>query len=39
MAQELLETQFENAVILAENGYYAVDYNKIDVRFEKLELV
>jgi hypothetical protein len=39
MAQELLGTQFEEAVVIAENGYYAVDYSKIDVKFEKLELV
>ena len=39
MAQELLGTQFEKAVTIAENGYYAVDYSKIDVKFEKLELV
>jgi len=38
MAQELLGTQFEDAVVIAENGYYAVDYSKIDVKFEKLEL-
>ena len=36
MAQELLGTQFEEAVVIAENGYYAVDYSKIDVKFEKI---
>lgn len=36
MAQELLRTQFEEAVVIAENGYYTVDYSKIDVKFEKI---
>jgi hypothetical protein len=37
MAQELLGTKWEDAVILKENGYYSVDYSKIDVDFVKSE--
>jgi hypothetical protein len=36
IAQELLGTKFENAVIMDKNGYYLVDYSKIDVKFKKL---
>lgn len=38
IAQELLDTQFKEAVVIAENGYYAVDYNKIDVKFKKIKI-
>jgi hypothetical protein len=37
MAQELLGTKWEDAVILKENGYYSVDYSKIDVDFITFE--
>ena len=37
MAQELLGTKFENAVVMVpDNKYYMVDYSKIDVKFEKI---
>lgn len=36
IAQELLETEFANAVSLNENDMYSVDYSKIDVEFKKL---
>jgi hypothetical protein len=35
MAQELIGTAFENAVI-TKGEYYAVDYSKIDVEFKKI---
>ena len=38
IAQELLDTQFKEAVVIAENGYYAVDYSKIDVKFKKIKI-
>ena len=36
IAQELLNTDFESAVIMGEDGMYSVDYNKIDVEFKKI---
>lgn len=39
IAQELLDTRFENAVSINENGFYQVDYSKIDVEFKQAELV
>jgi hypothetical protein len=36
MAQDLLDTQFENALLIDENGYYMVDYSKLDVEFKKI---
>jgi hypothetical protein len=39
IAQELIGTQFENALVYDKNGYYAVDYSKIDVVFKKLNKV
>lgn len=36
IAQELIGTNFENALSLNEDGLYKVDYNKIDVEFKKL---
>ena len=35
MAQELIGTKFESALILNEE-YYAVDYSKLDVEFIKI---
>jgi hypothetical protein len=35
MAQELIGTRYENAVVTRDE-YYAVDYSKIDVEFKKL---
>jgi hypothetical protein len=36
MAQDLLELGYDNAVLKMSNGYYSVNYNKIDVNFEIL---
>jgi hypothetical protein len=36
MAQELLDTEFEAAVIIGEDSMYKVDYSKLDVKFKKL---
>ena len=36
MAQDLLKLGRTDAVTVADNGYYAVDYSKIDIEFEKL---
>jgi hypothetical protein len=36
IAQELLDTEFQNAVVEGENGMYKVDYSKLDVEFKKL---
>lgn len=36
IAQELIGTDFENALSLNTDGLYEVDYNKIDVEFKKL---
>ena len=35
LAQELLGTKYENALIKASNGYYAVDYSKLPVKFKE----
>jgi len=35
IAQELLNTRFENAVRLDKSGYYSVDYSKLDVEFKR----
>jgi hypothetical protein len=37
MAQELIGTKFENAVILNDNGFYSVNYSIIDVEFKKID--
>ena len=34
MAQDLLEMGFDDSVILDSKGFYAVDYNSIDVDME-----
>lgn len=36
IAQELIGTMFEEALIEDKNGFYSVDYNKIDVDFKKI---
>jgi hypothetical protein len=36
IAQELLGTEFESAVVLGEDGMYAVDYSKLDVEFKQI---
>jgi hypothetical protein len=36
IAQELLNTEFESAVVLGGDGMYAVDYTKLDVEFKKI---
>ena len=39
IAQELINTEFEDSLILDKNGYYSVDYSKLDVDFKKLNKV
>ena len=36
MAQDLLKLGFKDSVILGEDGYYRVDYSKLDVELEKV---
>lgn len=36
IAQELINTPFEDALIIDKNGFYSVDYSKIDVDFKKI---
>ena len=36
MAQDLLKLGFDNSVSVGQDGYYMVDYNKIDVNMEKI---
>tara|TARA_Y100001937_G_C7129222_1_gene336412 strand:+ start:940 stop:1401 length:462 start_codon:yes stop_codon:yes gene_type:complete len=36
MAQDLLEMGLEDSVRIADDGYYVVNYDKIDVRFKKI---
>jgi hypothetical protein len=36
IAQELLGTEFESAIVLGEDDMYAVDYSKLDVEFKEL---
>lgn len=36
IAQELIGTQFEGALIMDKNGFYSVDYSKLDVEFKKI---
>jgi hypothetical protein len=36
IAQELLDTEFQNALVEGEDGMYKVDYSKLDVEFKKL---
>ena len=38
MAQDLLNMNLHDAVILDKDGYYNVLYNKIDVEFKQLEI-
>jgi hypothetical protein len=37
IAQELINTEFEKALII-ENNFYKVDYSQIDVEFKKLNI-
>ena len=37
IAQELVGTSYEDALILDKNGFYSVDYSKIDVIFRKIK--
>jgi hypothetical protein len=37
IAQELIGTDFEDALVIKENGMYSVDYNKTDVEFKKIK--
>lgn len=36
IAQELLNSEFEISLISDKNGFYSVDYSKIDVEFKKI---
>ena len=36
IAQELLNTPFEHALVIDKNGFYSVDYSKLDVQFKKI---
>jgi hypothetical protein len=36
IAQELIGTEFESALVTGEDGMYSVDYSKLDVEFKKL---
>ena len=36
IAQELLDTPFQDALVIDKNGFYSVDYSKIDVEFKKV---
>ena len=38
IAQELLNTEYEKAVIIDKNGFYSVDYSLIDVEFKKTKI-
>jgi hypothetical protein len=37
IAQELLNTKYESAVSTGRNGFYQVDYSKIDVEFKEVD--
>ena len=37
MAQDLLDTVYENAVSRDEDGYLQVDYNKLDIDFRRID--
>jgi hypothetical protein len=37
IAQGLLETKYEDAVSKNSDGYYMVDYRKIDVEWERID--
>ena len=37
IAQELLNTKYELAVSTDQNGFYQVDYSKIDVEFKEID--
>lgn len=36
MAQELIGTKYNDAILTMDNGMYAVDYSKLDVQFKRL---
>ena len=36
MAQDLLDMGFEDSIRIADDGYYVVNYEKIDVDFKKI---
>jgi len=37
IAQELLNTPYQDALLVDKNGFYSVDYSKIDVEFKRLK--
>lgn len=36
MAQDLIGTKYNDAILIMDNGMYAVDYSKLDVQFKRL---
>jgi len=36
IAQELLNTDFESALIMGDDGFYSVNYDKLDVEFKQI---
>ena len=36
IAQELINTPFEDSLVIDKNGFYSVDYSKLDVEFKKI---
>ena len=36
IAQELINTPFEDALVIDKNGFYSVDYSMLDVQFKKI---
>jgi hypothetical protein len=36
IAQELIKTEFESSIKIESDGYYHVDYSKLDVEFKKI---
>ena len=36
IAQELINTPFEDALVIDKNGFYSVDYSMLDVEFKKI---
>lgn len=37
IAQELINTPYEESLLVDKNGFYSVDYSKIDVEFKRLK--
>jgi hypothetical protein len=37
LAQDLIDTKFESNVTIESDGYYAVDYDGLGIKLEKLK--